>query len=151
MADSSKFHGRLGVQQRVLPSYRAPFFEMLAPACAGGMSLFAGQPRAEESIATTSTLRNMQYAAAKNIHLFQGSLYLCFQRGLLYWLSAWNPDALIVEANPRYLSTPVAIKWMQRRGRPVLGWGLGAPPPSVSPHFRRKWGERRLSSAGLTV
>jgi glycosyltransferase involved in cell wall biosynthesis len=143
MADSSKFHGRLGVQQRVLPSYRAPFFEMLASACAGGMSLFAGQPRAEESIATASALRNTQYVATRNIHLFKGPLYFCYQRGLLYWLSAWNPDALIVEANPRYLSTPVAIKWMQRRGRPVLGWGLGAPPPSVSPHFLRKWGERK--------
>ena len=55
----------------------------------------------------------------------------------------WNPDALIVEANPRYLSTPRAIKWMQARGRPVIGWGLGAPPPSGSPHFLRKWGERK--------
>jgi glycosyltransferase involved in cell wall biosynthesis len=47
---------------------------------------------------------------------------------LIDWLESWNPDALIVEANPRYLSTPAAVKWMQARSRPVIGWGLGSPP-----------------------
>ena len=36
---------RLGLVQRVLPSYRVPFFDALARACAGGLGLFAGQPR----------------------------------------------------------------------------------------------------------
>jgi glycosyltransferase involved in cell wall biosynthesis len=134
-----KYQGRLGLQQRVLPSYRAPFFERLAEACEGGMSLFAGQPRAEESIAT-GTLQVAQYAPAQNVHLFKGPLYICYQRGLIDWLADWNPDALIVEANPRYLSTPAAIRWMHNRGRPVLGWGLGAPPPSGSLSFTRNWG-----------
>jgi glycosyltransferase involved in cell wall biosynthesis len=53
-----------------------------------------------------------------------------------------SPDALIVEANPRYLATPAADRWMKRRGKPVIGWGLGAPP-SGSPHFFQKWGERQ--------
>ena len=122
-----RFSGSLGLQQRVLPSYRVPFFDMLASACAGGMSLFAGQPRAEESI-VSGELHAANYVPARNIHLFKGPFYLCYQRGLLDWLADWNPDAMIVEANPRYLSTPSAIKWMQRRGRPVLGWGLGSPP-----------------------
>jgi glycosyltransferase involved in cell wall biosynthesis len=122
-----QFSGSLGLQQRVLPSYRVPFFDLLASACTGGMSLFAGQPRTEESI-DTGTLQVAGYAPAKNVHLFNGPFYLCYQRGLLGWLAEWNPDALIVEANPRYLSTPSAVKWMQRRGRPVLGWGLGSPP-----------------------
>ncbi|MBN1452358.1 MAG: glycosyltransferase [Anaerolineales bacterium] len=137
-----KFPGRLGLQQRVLPSYRVPFFDMLASACEGGMSLFAGQARAEESI-DSGKLQVANYAPTRNIHLLKGPLYLCYQRGVLDWLLDWNPDALIVEANPRYLSTPAAVKWMQRRGRPVIGWGLGAPPPSGSPHFLRNWGERR--------
>ena len=121
-----KFPGRLGLQQRVLPSYRVPFFDMLASACAGGMSLFAGQARAEESIAS-GELQVANHTPARNIHLLKGPLYLCYQRGVLDWLSDWNPDALIVEANPRYLSTPTAVKWMQQRGRPVIGWGLGSP------------------------
>jgi glycosyltransferase involved in cell wall biosynthesis len=37
---------------------------------------------------------------------------------------------LIVEANPRYLSTPAAVRWMHARGRMVIGWGLGAPKQS---------------------
>ena len=137
----SKFPGRLGLQQRVLPSYRVPFFDMLASACEGGMSLFAGQVRAVESIAT-GELKISKHTLAQNIHLFNGSLYFCYQRGLLDWLESWDPDALIVEANPRYLSTPAAIRWMQRRGRPVIGWGLGAPP-SGFPRFFREWGERK--------
>ncbi len=53
------------------------------------------------------------------------------------WLEESNPDALIVEANPRYLSTPAAVKWMHARGRKILGWGLGSPSP-----FRRGAGVR---------
>ena len=140
-SEVSKFPGRLGLQQRVLPSYRVPFFDMLASACEGGMSLFAGQARAVESI-LGGELQVAEYAPAQNIHLFNGPLYFCYQRGLLDWLSDWNPDALIVEANPRYLSTPAAIKWMQARGRPVIGWGLGAPPRSGSPIFSENGGEK---------
>jgi glycosyltransferase involved in cell wall biosynthesis len=123
----NRFDGKLGLQQRVLPVYRAPFFDALAGACEGGLSVFAGQPRPEESIATTTTLSVARYTPAHNMHLLRGPIYLCYQRGLIDWLSDWNPQALIVEANPRYLSTPAAVSWMHRRGRPVLGWGLGAP------------------------
>ena len=35
---------------------------------------------------------------------------------------------MIIEANPRYLQTPRAVQWMKARNRPVIGWGLGAPP-----------------------
>ena len=124
------FNGRLGVVQRVLPTYRAPFFDALAASCKGGMSLFAGLPRPEESIAVTTQLRNTQYAFARNLHLGSPSspFYLCYQRGLHDWLTAWNPDALILEANFRYLSSHTAIQWMHAHGRPVIGWGLGAPP-----------------------
>ena len=124
------YPGKFAIQQRVLTPYRAAFFDMLAQSCEGGLSVCAGLPRPEESIAITNLLRVARYSFARNLHFFRGSLYLCYQRGLLRWLSDWNPDALIVEANPRYLSTPAAVRWMKRRGRPVLGWGLGAPPLS---------------------
>lgn len=122
------FPGRLAVQQRVLPTYRAPFFEYLASVCENGMSLFSGLPRKSEGIVTTDQLPITNCRIGKNLHLFAGPFYLCYQRGLLDWLEIWNPDALIVEANPRYLSTPAAVKWMHHRNRPVLGWGLGSPP-----------------------
>src|SRR5687767_9691557 len=123
----NRFEGRLGLVQRVLPSYRVPFFDALAASCAGGMSLFAGLPRRDEAIAVTQELRIAHYVPAGNIHILSGPLYFCYQRGLLKWLADWNPDALIIEANFRYLSTPAAVSWMHQRGRPVIGWGLGAP------------------------
>ena len=137
----SVYKGRLGVQQRVLPSYRAPFFDLLAASCAGGMSLFAGEALPEESI-QAGELEIGKLVAAENLQLFSGPFYLCYQRGYLDWLADWNPDALIAEANPRYLSTPAAVRWMRSRGRPVLGWGLGAPP-SGSPQLIREWMGKR--------
>ncbi len=134
-----RFPGKLALQQRVLPNYRAPFFDLLASACIGGMSLFTGYPRRVEGITTTDKLQVANYQLGKNIHLFSGNFYLCYQLGLLDWLENWNPDALIVEANPRYLSTPAAIKWTHQRGRPVVGWGLGSPP------VNRLRKQRRLS------
>jgi glycosyltransferase involved in cell wall biosynthesis len=122
----SRFPGRLAVQQRVLPKYRAPFFDLLASACDGGMSLFTGLPRHSEGISTTNQLKITNYQLGRNIHLFDGPLYLCYQVGLLDWLRKQKPDALIVEANPRYLSTPAAVRWMHQQGRPVIGWGLGS-------------------------
>jgi glycosyltransferase involved in cell wall biosynthesis len=124
-----RFSGRLGLVQRVLPAYRAPFFDALAESCAGGLSLFTGQPLPQESINVTSTLRTARFAPAHNLHFLnpQSPFYFCYQRGLIRWLENWNPDALIIEANFRYLSSPEAIRWMHKRSRPVIGWGLGAP------------------------
>ena len=123
----NRFHGKLAVQQRVLPHYRAPFFDLLASACDGGMTLFSGQPRPSEGIVTTDQLQIADYKSGQNIHLFDGQFYLCHQRGLMDWLGEQNPDALIMEANPRYLSTPAAVRWMHKRNKSVIGWGLGAP------------------------
>ncbi|WKZ40844.1 MAG: glycosyltransferase family 4 protein [Anaerolineales bacterium] len=120
------FKGRLGLQQRVLPSYRVPFFDLLAGHCEGGMSLFAGQARPVEMIAGGTT-RLARHVEAKNVHLFGGPFYLCYQKNFIQWLADWDPDALIVEANPRYLATPAAVGWMHQRGRKVIGWGLGSP------------------------
>jgi glycosyltransferase involved in cell wall biosynthesis len=65
----------------------------------------------------------------RNRHFLDPSspFYLCWQDGLLEWIDDWQPKALVVEANPRYLSLRSAIHWMHARNRPVLGWGLGAP------------------------
>jgi len=137
-----RFPGKLALQQRVLPNYRVPFFDLLASACDGGMSLFTGLPRVEEGIVVANELRVTRYKLGKNLHLFGGSFYLCYQRGLMDWLKAWNPDALIMEANPRYLSTPSAVKWMHKQNKPVIGWGLGAPSPQPLSQWKRGAGVR---------
>ncbi len=120
----------LALQQRVLPAYRAPFFDLLAQTHPHGLYLFAGEPLPIEAIATTGlttgtqTLSHAHLTPAHNRHRFhtRHPLYLCWQDGLIPWLEKTQPGALIVEANPRYLSTPRAIRWMKARGRPVLGW-----------------------------
>ncbi len=136
------YPGRLAIQQRVLTPYRAAFFDLLAQSCNGGLSVCAGLPRPEESVAATEKLQVAHYTYLRNLHFLRAAFYLCYQRGLLGWLADRDPDALIAEANPRYLSTPAAVRWMRRRGRPVLGWGLGAPaltPPPLHSRHGRGW------------
>jgi glycosyltransferase involved in cell wall biosynthesis len=123
------YPGRLGLQQRVLPSYRAVFLDTLAGACQGGLSVFAGEPLANEAIDPIDRLQVAQFVKANNRYLSNPSsaLFVCWQAGLIPWLEAWQPDALIIEANPRYPTTRKAILWMHEKGRKVIGWGLGAP------------------------
>lgn len=144
------FPGRLAVQQRVLPAYRAPFFEALAAACRDGLSVFAGRPQSEEQIPSAERLTGAELVWAENRNFLQvGSpFYQCWQPGLISWLEHWQPEALIVEANPRYRSTPDAVRWMHARSRPVLGWGLGAPPIS-GPLAGLRLGARRKFLAHL--
>ncbi len=128
---------RLGLQQRVLAGYRQPFFERLAADCPKGLGIFAGTPRADEAVDSQGQpgMQSARLFPAHNRHFLRGSYYLCWQSGLLAWLEAWQPEVLIVEANPRYLHTPAALRWMHARRRPVIGWGLGAP---VRPGFPGK-------------
>lgn len=126
-----EFSGKLGLIQRVCPTYRVPFFEMLGQHCKGGLSLFAGRPRSEEAIPQAEAINGVEWVHAHNIHILRGKLYACWQGGILPWLNDRQPDILIVEANPRYLSTPAAIRWMHSHNKPVIGWGLGAKPSPV--------------------
>jgi glycosyltransferase involved in cell wall biosynthesis len=123
-----KFNGKLALQQRVLPGYRVPFFTELSRRCAGGLSVFAGEPLSNEGIHTADEIPGANFTRTENQHLLSGAFYLCRQRELMEWLKAQNADVLVASANPRYLSNPKAIRWMRAQGRPVLGWGLGAPP-----------------------
>lgn len=131
------FQGKLAIQQRVLPFYRAPFFDLLSEACSGGLDVFAGNPRRGESIESIRELQTARYYHAKNVHLFSGSLYLCWQRNLFAWIRTVRPDVIIMEANPRYPASTDAIRWMHGQGKPVIGWGLGAPELSgIGGHAR---------------
>jgi len=119
------FPGKVALQQRVLPSYRVAFFDHLSKTCRGGLSVFAGLPRKDEGIQVSHNLERARYIPAKNFHILRGRYYLCYQAGWKSWLRELDPDILILEANPRYISNRNALRWMQHRGRPVVGWGLG--------------------------
>ena len=121
---------RLALQQRLAPAYRAEFFETLAAACPGGLNILAGQPMPGEAMGPQASLARAGFTPTRNRYYFGGSLTLVWQAGWRAWLESWAPDALVVEANPRNLSIPRAAAWMHRRGKPVIGWGLGAPPRS---------------------
>ena len=125
MMVEGQFEGRLAFQQRVLPSYRVAFFDLLASRSTEGLSLYAGQPRSNEAIQTADTLNEAQFWPARNVHILGGPLYFCLQRDIMEWIQDWDPHALIMEANPRYLSSRRAVDWMHSKGRPVIGWGLG--------------------------
>ena len=122
----ARLSGHVGLQQRVLPTYRVPFFELFGSMCSDGLGVFAGFPRPDESIKPAKSLTNAGFTQARNVHILGGAVYLCYQLGLRSWLERWSPEVLIMEANPRYLSSGKAVRWMHNHGRPVIGWGLGA-------------------------
>lgn len=138
------FPGRLGVLQRVLPPYRVPLFDALAPKCDGGMNLCAGKPAKGETLPVADGLNMGTLVPARNHHLFRGAMHLVWQGGVIDWLERWQPDALVAEANPRYPVTRLAVRWMHKRGRPVIGWGLGVMPLSRGLEALRTRGRRRF-------
>ena len=129
MKETRVFPGKVGLQQRVLPQYRAPFIERLAARCAEGFSLFYGHPEADEQIHSATRVQGVETFLAKNRSLFniKSPYYILWQTGLKSWLAQTNPDLIVLEANSRYLSSRSAIRWMKERHRPVIGWGLGLP------------------------
>jgi len=124
-----RIRNRVGIQQRVLPAYRIPFFDALAEECERGLSVFFGSPRKGEGIDAGAFPRIASFFHGRNIHLFHNLFYSCWQIGLLKWLQDWQPRVLIMEANPRNLASSAAIRWMKSRGGKVIGWGLGSPKP----------------------
>ena len=119
------FPGKVAVQQRVLPEYRIPFFDRLSAASGGGLELFAGKPRTGEGIVVGEEVADARLVSAKNVHIGRGGLYLCYQRGLKSWLKRFQPDVLVVAADPRLPATRSAVSYMKSINRPVVGWGLG--------------------------
>jgi len=118
---------RIGVMQRVLPPYRVPFFDALANEFNGNVSVFAGEPRKSEALKGYVAPQSARMWRGKNHHLFNGPLYLCWQSGLMKWLTDWQPHVLIMEANPRYLRSTAAMRWMRKKDGRLIGWGLGSP------------------------
>ncbi len=116
---------KIGLVQRVLAGYRVPFFDMLADALQGNLEIFSGESRPDEMIDHSRTPVNAKVWKGKNVHLFSGKYYICLQMDIIKWLTSWNPDVLILEANRRYPLSIIAALWMRIRRRPVIGWGLG--------------------------
>lgn len=130
---------RLAIQQRVIPAYRAPFLELLAKQPEIELGVIAGAPQPGEMITIVDQLKGVDYQFTKNIHCLQGKFYFCLQPQFPEWVKNWQPDVLIVEANPRYRSTISAQRWMKSQKKPVIGWGLGVPQSSGPVSFIRNY------------
>jgi len=140
MRNAPRYPGKVGLQQRVLPDYRAAFMESLGARCDGGLAVFAGSPQPGEAIYSAQSLNHAVLTPATNLRIFPGPLSISRQAGLLDWLESTQPEILVLEANPRYLSNRLALRWMHERRRPVVGWGLGAPPArGLRSWLRRAW------------
>ena len=140
MLEQPHYPGRVALQQRVLPDYRAAFVDALARRCDGGLEVCAGEPRAGEGILPAPPLAVARLTRAGNVHLFGGRLLLVWQTGLFGWLESCQPQVLVLEANARYLSSRRAVRWMHARRRPVVGWGLGVGARrGLGDTLRRVW------------
>jgi glycosyltransferase involved in cell wall biosynthesis len=116
---------RVALEQRVLPMYRAAFFDSLAGSLPGTLSVFAGEPYPGEGIPQAAELHAARWTRAENRRLGFGRFSFLWQHGWREWIAAADPEILILEANPRYLSNDRLYGWMKARGRPVIGWTLG--------------------------
>jgi glycosyltransferase involved in cell wall biosynthesis len=117
---------RVGVVQRVLTPYRSPFFKELSTKNDDyDIAVFFGEPMNNETIKVLKNPQDFNYYSAKNRYLLNSRNMLLIQTNIIEWLSEFDPDVLVMEANPRILSHWQAIRWMHNRNRPVLGWGLG--------------------------
>jgi glycosyltransferase involved in cell wall biosynthesis len=115
----------VGLQQRVLPAYRASFVEGLAQSLPNGLAVFAGQPQVEEHILSTDTLSSARWTKAQNIRLGSGVLAVDWQLGWREWIRKEALQTVILEPNPRYLSNLLMVDRLKAHRRRVLGWSLG--------------------------
>ena len=122
--DGPVYAGTLGILQCVLPSYRAELYREIASRCAGGLTVLHGDA-VDPYSAQIDALDGVRLARTRTRSFLPAPANLHWQDGVVDWLEREDPDALLCEANVRYLSTHRAIDWMHDRGRPVLGWGFG--------------------------
>jgi glycosyltransferase involved in cell wall biosynthesis len=143
---------RLGLEQRVFPEYRKPFFELLARQCKQGFCLFAGKAQRDESILEGTGLNKTEFVQANNRYVIRGKSYFFRQENFLVWLDTWNPQILIVEANPRHLGLNRGIEWMREHGGKVIGWGLGTGGNgSVLSFFRKGFRRSFIQSFDVLI
>lgn len=119
------FPDRVGVVQTSLAKFRVPVFEALGERCTAGLGVFADSSAAYQHVKSESSLEHATFFRARNVLVPLGPLRIWWQRGIGSFLREWDPSLLVVEANPRSLSSRYAVRWMHARGRPVIGWGLG--------------------------
>lgn len=119
------FPGRVALIQTILTGFRVPLFERVAARCAGGLHVFSGRIPEGSGHTSGPGLSAAHHTLGRNASYLPSPLTFVLQRGVMEWLERTDPDILWCESNPRVVTTRRAVAWMHRRGRPVLGWGMG--------------------------
>ena len=121
---------KLLVVQRVVPDYRTEFFQRLGEAV--DLRVAAGRPLDGETLAEASP-DDVHVIALRNRYATVAGGWICWQAGALRTLLRERPDAVVIEANARILSNHLIVAAARARRTAVIGWGLGALPPSQRP------------------
>jgi len=116
---------RVGLQQRVLPDYRAAFVDALARELSNGLAVFAGEPRPEEHIVPAVKLETARFTHAQNIRLGGGWFAMDWQLGWREWSRREALQTVILESNPRNISNYLLLDRLKRHHQIALGWSLG--------------------------
>ena len=140
------FDGRVALQDLVLPLYRRPIYELLATRIERGLGVFTGISSDNQGVVMSEGLEVAEHVTPANRHFGSGKFELVWQPGLRQWLESFQPDAVIAAANPRTLSTNFGRRWAQKRGIPVLGWGLGTLMLAQGGEGLRRFGRKRFYS-----
>lgn len=119
------FTGSICIRQRVLASYRKPFFDDLASRCQGGCVVIAGQPDTNETLNVATELDLAQFIELRNTYRGSGTFERYFQPELEKELRNLNPSVFVSEANPRLVDMRKTLSAMRKRSIPCLGWGIG--------------------------
>lgn len=145
IAKPPMFEGAAVIVQGVLPDYRAPLFDDVARRCTKGLSVLAGFHGKGLAVKTVDSLEIAKFVRVRNVRLFPPPLVVTWQIGMMARFRDLDPDVLVVLADARLLTTRLAIRWMRKRGRPVIGWGLGTMEVrrGLSP-LRKIWRNRFL-------
>ncbi len=129
---------KLLIVQRILPQYRAPFFERVAQESCSRVVVAHGKPMRSEGVRVASDT-SFARAELSNKYFGNRSHYLCWQAGLANVCEKEQPDIVVMEANARLLSHWSTIRKIKSRGRPVVCWGLGTVnqhPHRLTDHAR---------------
>ena len=116
---------RLGIQQRLLPHFRAPLYDAIAGKNNGPVEVFSGLPQPEEGIQRADGLRHAKWRITHNRCFTVGSQKAYWQEQFGHWLDEFKPDVLAVESNPRILSNYPGFRRARSLGIPIVGWGIG--------------------------
>lgn len=125
--------------QTVSPDYRLPLWRLLGDMCNGRIAIYAGDDYFKPAVRTPPAAQGL-ISPVKNWFLFRRSLLI--QRIPLRRLM--RSAAVIVEDNPRILSTWLLLLLRRCRGRPTLLWGHVRSREGHDKSYRRVM--RRLGS-----